>query len=165
MDELPEVTVPPLPANVVPRPEALDALREKVLARQGQQSYTIALTAVEGMGGIGKTVLAQMLCRDERIRKAFPDGILWQTIGKESEIKPEFRLRAVVEALRGEADKAVKTGMAAADQYRLLMRDKAALLVIDDVWSADDVRPWLAESVRSRVLFTTRDANIAGAVG
>src|SRR5215469_5294863 len=165
MDELPEVTVPPLPPNLVPRPEALEALREKVLANQGQQSYTIALTAIQGMGGIGKTVLAQMLCRDETIKKAFPDGIFWQTIGKESEIKSELRLRAVVEALRSDADKSVKPGMAAADQYRLLMRDKAALLVIDDVWNADDVVPWLAESTRSRVLFTTRDTSIGGAVG
>src|SRR5215813_14174887 len=165
MDELPEVSVPPLPVNLVLRPEAVDALCEKVLANQNQSSQTIALTAVEGMGGIGKTVLAQMLCRDERIKKAFPDGIFWQTIGKESEIKPESRLHAVVEALRSDADKQVKPGMAAADQYRSLMRDQAALLVIDDVWSADDIQPWLAESARSRVLFTTRDASIAGAVG
>src|SRR5215470_15299562 len=123
MDELPEVTVPPPPVNLVPRPEALNALCEKVLPKQSEQNQSIALTAVEGMGGIGKTVLAQMLCRDERIRKAFPDGILWQTIGKESEIKSELRLRAVVEALRSDADKSVRPGMAAADQYRLLMRD------------------------------------------
>src|SRR5262249_20010638 len=102
---------------------------------------------------------------DPRIRKAFPDGIFWQTIGKESEIKPESRLRAIVEALRNDADKATKPGMAAADQYRMLMRDKAALLVIDDVWDANDLRPWLAESTRSRVLFTTRDTSIAGVVG
>jgi deoxyadenosine/deoxycytidine kinase len=34
------------------------------------------LTALEGMGGIGKTVLAQALFKDEVVRQAFPDGLV-----------------------------------------------------------------------------------------
>ena len=37
--------------------------------------------------------------------------------------------------------------------------------MVDDVWEARDLEPFLAESPRSRLLFTTRDANIAAAVG
>lgn len=159
--EVVEVTVPPLPGNLVPRKQALDALRETVLANQGRRR-TIAFTALEGMGGIGKTVLAQMVCHDNRIKKRFRDGILWQTIGRESGVKPELRLRAVVKAL----GKGVpKSEIAAVDQYRRLMRNKAVLIVIDDVWDAKDIQPWLVESAKSRVLFTTRDSSIAAAVG
>jgi hypothetical protein len=32
---------------------------------------------LHGMGGIGKTVLAQALCHDEVVQQAFPDGIIW----------------------------------------------------------------------------------------
>jgi WD40 repeat protein len=37
---------------------------------------------VQGMGGIGKTVLAAALAHDSEVRQAFPDGIYWLTIGQ-----------------------------------------------------------------------------------
>jgi hypothetical protein len=40
-----------------------------------------------------------------------------------------------------------------------------ALVVVDDVWRVEDLEPLLAESPRSRLLFTTRDASIAAGVG
>ena len=46
-------------------------------------------------------------------------------------------------------------------QYRDVLQKKAALIVLDDVWSAGDVRPFYAESPRSRLLFTTRNVSIA----
>ena len=36
------------------------------------------------MGGIGKTVMARALCDDPKVQLAFPDGILWATLGKEA---------------------------------------------------------------------------------
>jgi hypothetical protein len=45
------------------------------------------------------------------------------------------------------------------------MRGKAALIVVDDVWRTGDIEPFRAESPRSRLLFTTRMADIAAAVG
>jgi len=51
------------------------------------------------------------------------------------------------------------------NRYRTAMQAKAALMVVDDVWRAADLKPFLAESLRSRLLFTTRDASIAAAVG
>src|ERR1035441_4484993 len=53
---------------------------------QDAPSRNIALTALQGMGGIGKTVLAQALCHDEVVRDAYPDGIFWFAIGKESRL-------------------------------------------------------------------------------
>jgi ATP/maltotriose-dependent transcriptional regulator MalT len=70
--------VPALPENFVPRPELLDALRNTLFAEGANRN--IALTAMQGMGGIGKTVLAQALCHDEVVQQAFPDGIFWFSI-------------------------------------------------------------------------------------
>ena len=122
---------------------------------------TIALTSVQGMGGIGKTVLVQALCEDPRVKAAFPDGIFWQSIGKESAYKMADRLRAVCLALNGNCE----FSRSEADHYQLLMRDKRALLIVDDVWSAGDIQPWLATAPGSRVLFTTRNQEIAAGVG
>ena len=53
----PFATVPPLPANFISRPEVTQPLIEDVLSTSG----TVALTAIEGMGGIGKTMVANEL--------------------------------------------------------------------------------------------------------
>jgi hypothetical protein len=46
-----------------------------------------------------------------------------------------------------------------------LLHDKACLLVVDDAWQADSVRPFLVGGPRCRVLVTTRDATLARKVG
>ena len=48
--------------------------RNAVITDDGNRH--IALTALAGMGGIGKTVLAQALCQDEVVQQAFPDGVI-----------------------------------------------------------------------------------------
>ena len=35
-----------------------------------------------GQGGIGKTVLAAALAGDEAVRRHFPDGVFWVTVGE-----------------------------------------------------------------------------------
>ena len=157
------VTAPPLPVNFVERPEALEALRDALFAEGGAGRH-IALTALEGMGGIGKTVLAQALCHDEVVQQAFPDGIIWVTVGKESTYDLVTRMREVGKALKDDLSR-YDTALGCTNQYRTTVRAKAALIVVDDVWRARDVEPFRAESPRSRLLFTTRDASIAPAVG
>jgi hypothetical protein len=65
-------TVPPLPPNFIDRPEISEPLRSKLLSNSG----ALALTAIEGMGGVGKTIVALGLCHDPLVRAAFPDGII-----------------------------------------------------------------------------------------
>lgn len=157
------VTAPPLPVNFVERPEALIALRNALITDEGGRH--IALTALEGMGGIGKTVLAQALCHDEVVQLAFPDGVIWVTVGKEATFDPLTRMKEVGKALGDDLSR-YDNELGAKNQYRNTIRSKAALIIVDDVWRTSDLEPLLAESSpRSRLLFTTRDASIAAAVG
>lgn len=157
------ITVPPLPVNFVERPEAVAALRNALMADDGGRH--VALTALQGMGGIGKTVLAQALCCDEVVQQAFPDGIIWVTIGKEAEFDALTRMKEVAKALGDDLAK-YDNLLSAKNQYRTTLTKKAALIVVDDVWRSSDLEPFLAEnSPRSRLLFTTRDASIAVGMG
>jgi len=156
------VTAPPLPVNFVERPEALAALRDALITDGGGRH--IALTALRGMGGLGKTVLAQSLCHDEVVQQAFPDGVIWVTAGKESTFDVVTRLREVGKALDDDLSR-YDNELGCRNQYRSTIRGKAALIVIDDVWKAADIEPLRAESPRSRLLLTTRDSDIAAAVG
>src|SRR5215469_3154389 len=152
---------PSLPQNFVNRPELLEALRN-TLFTEGENRNT-AITAMQGMGGIGKTVLARALCHNEVVQQAFPDGIFWFAIGKESQLDFPSRVKSVpgLDRLLGQYE-----GEAAClSQYRDVLRKKAALIVADDVWRASDVEPFIAESPRSRLLITTRDTSIGACFG
>jgi len=66
---------PPLPANFVDRPELLAKLRDALFEEAPNRN--IALTALHGMGGIGKTVLAQALCQDKVLLGQFVGRSPW----------------------------------------------------------------------------------------
>ena len=152
-------------AHLPERPEALAALRNALITDDGGRH--IALTAVQGMGGVGKTVLAQALCHDEVVQQAFPRWHRldhhWQRGNRPSMPSPACARSARPWATTSPA---TKTSLAAKNQYRSTIRKKAALIVVDDVWRSGDLEPLRAEdSPRSRLLFTTRDASIAAALG
>lgn len=152
---------PALPQNFVARRELLERFRNTLFNAGANRN--IAITAMQGMGGIGKTVLAEALCHDDVVQQAFPDGIFWFSIGKELQLDFCARMKSVpaldrlLGAYEGEA--------ACINQYRNVLREKAALIVVDDVWRTSDIQPFVAESPRSRLLITTRDTSIGAWFG
>jgi hypothetical protein len=156
------VTAPPLPRNYIERPQALENLRNAVIADEPGPS--IALTALRGMGGIGKTILAQALSHDEVVQEAFPDGIVWTTVGKDVSHSLKVRMQEVRRALGDKPDRE-ETESECVNRYRTLLQEKAALVIVDDIWRTSDLEPFLAKSRRSRLLFSTRDGAIAAATG
>jgi WD40 repeat protein len=151
------VTAPKLPPNFIPRPEELADLRRAVIG--DGTAATTALTALRGLGGIGKSVLAQALCQDKVIQEAFPDGVIWISIGREPGDLVR-QMREVGRALR-DGPEHYDTPNGSINRLRTILRDRAALLVLDDVWDKRHVDPFLVEAPRCRVLFTTRNGNIA----
>lgn len=156
------VTAPPTVMNFVERSEALAALRDALFADHNRQP--LAVTALAGMGGIGKTVLAHALTRDGVVQDAFPDGVVWITVGREQTSDLVTTFREVGKAL-GDDLQRYDTLPACINQYKTALAQKAALIVVDDIWRKSDLEPFLAESKRSRLLFTTRDAAIARFIG
>jgi WD40 repeat protein len=156
------VTVPPLPRTYLELPDVIATLRRLLLTDDNGPG--IALTAFHGMGGIGKTVTAQALSHDEHIQAAFPDGIVWTAVGRDEAVDLLARMQDVCRAL-GDEPQGAPSKLAYVNHYRTLMRRKAALVIVDDVWRVADIEPFMADSPRSRLLFTTRDTSIAAATG
>jgi hypothetical protein len=121
------VTAPPLPTAFVPRPSEMEELRRAIIGDGG--SRQIALTALRGMGGVGKSVLAAALCGDEIVQAAFPDGVIWVTIGREPQsLIPQ--MREIGKALGDDpalflGAQAVKLGMLEPEQANALLREWA----------------------------------------
>jgi WD40 repeat protein len=115
-------------------------------------------TALRGSGGFGKTTLAQALCMDERVQRAFPDGILWTTLGEH--LSEAERLGRVLDLLRwwtGEEVPSFTDASAASAELRQRLAGQGVLLVVDDVWQSADLAPFLGLGPGSAVLVTTRD--------
>ena len=156
------ITAPPQVANYVDRPDAVTALRNALFSEDHRPP--IALTALAGMGGIGKTVLAKALTDDPVVRRAFPDGIVWITAGRER--RRDFLAdMGEIARVAGEDLDSCRDNQEREQAYRTLLAGRAMLIVVDDVWSTADIEPLLAESPRSRFLFTTRDQSIGRFVG
>ena len=108
-----------------------------------------------GAGGYGKTVLALALCHDERVQEAFDDGILWVTFG-ERPSNLVNKVEDLIYTLSGE--KPGYTSLEAATTHLVkLLADRDILLVLDDVCSSADLKPFLQGGKRCARLITTRN--------
>jgi len=144
-----------LPKNFVHRPVEFEKMIASLLDENKEEPMAIT-TALKGAGGFGKTTLALAVCHDERIARAFDDGILWVTLG-ESPGDIVNKIADLIIRLAGE-NPGYTTVEAASDHLAGLLEDRDILLVIDDVWDAAHLRPFLRGGARCTRLITTRNS-------
>ena len=123
-----------------------------------------------GLPGSGKTVMARAFARDEDVRRAFPDGVLWITLERDEGQPIDFsRLQSVWgRALRDPAmpPSGYPDKLTGAAQLRSLLQNKACLLIVDDVWDVEQVRPpFLVGGPQCLLLLTTRRLEVADEIG
>jgi hypothetical protein len=153
--------VPPIPSYFVERPEVSVELKKLLLSAETAKTGTLVISAIYGLGGIGKSTLAAALAWDKEVQAYFPDGIFWATLGQQPDIL-SF-LHGWIQSL-GDYD-FKPTGVDAASlQLRTLLADKKALLVVDDLWNAEDVEPFRVAGAGCKLLVTTREAPVKGAI-
>jgi hypothetical protein len=149
---------PPAPALVVGRDRDLVRLKERLGAPSTDQKRR--LTVIRGWPGVGKTTLVTALAHDAEVAAAFPDGVLWASIGEQPDARTE--LRALRRALTGrEVASPAETLEDIAGEVRALLAGKRILIVIDDVWEAAAAAPFLVAGSESVTLLTTRFADVA----
>ncbi|MCX5202700.1 NB-ARC domain-containing protein [Streptomyces sp. NBC_00237] len=155
----PVVEFQPVPAQLpsgipdfIGREEALAVLR-RALDDGGD---TPVITAIAGMGGVGKSVLATRFAH--QIKERFPDGQLYADLygTAEDPEHPKTALDAFLTAL-GVPRRALPSGTAdAARLLRTVLADRRVLVVLDDARDAAQVRPLLPGSAGSAVVITSR---------
>jgi hypothetical protein len=158
--------IPALPSHFLRRQPDLDRLGALVLA-DVQRPVVITsakqATALQGMGGIGKSVLAAAFARSAKARRAFSNGIVWIRAGVGAD--PLSCMRQLGLAFDGALEEYVSMEIASVHLPRLVA-DKVCLVVLDDVWDLAQLAPLRdALGPRCRLLFTTRDAGSVTAVG
>ncbi|WP_084226980.1 NB-ARC domain-containing protein [Nostoc sp. KVJ20] len=153
---------PPLPTYFVERPEYSDDLKTRLLNGSSSDSRTLVITAIHGLGSVGKSTLAAALAHNAEIQSRFCDGILWATLGQQPDVLS--LLSGWVQALGDYNFKPISIE-ATSTHLRTLLYDKAVLLVVDDAWNTKDASVFNVGGVRCQVLVTTREGAIADALG
>lgn len=143
---------PDLREEFVPRPNESNALLVRLLDPSRMNPIAIT-TALQGAGGFGKTTLAVALCHHEDVISAFDDGILWATLGETPKIQD--KLTKLYAALTGERPQFIDVDDASI-QLAARLDQKNCLIVIDDVWDPNHVKPFLRGGKHCARLITTR---------
>ncbi|WP_287704839.1 MULTISPECIES: NB-ARC domain-containing protein [unclassified Microcystis] len=152
---------PPKPSYFVERPEVSIELKKLLLSETTEKTGTLVISAIYGLGGIGKSTLAAALAQEKEVQAFFPDGIFWATLGQQPDIL-SF-LHGWIQALGDYNFK--PTGIDAASLHlRTLLADKKALLVVDDLWNVEDIDPFIVAGNHCKLLITTREVPVKGAI-
>jgi tetratricopeptide (TPR) repeat protein len=163
------VTLPdrPVPAQLPPdvpeftgRAEEVAKLHEHLAStrdRHTGRSRTVAISAIAGKPGIGKSALAIHLAH--QLAPAFPDGQLYVNLrGTERQrLAPAVVLGQFLHALRL-PDEDIPTELdEQVARYRTLLASRRILVVLDNAADAAQVRPLLPGSRTCAVLITSRN--------
>ena len=162
-DRLVEPVAPPEPVlpldlpSFVARTEHLAELDR--LRNQARRSSTVAIAVISGTGGIGKTALAVRWAHRRLSR--FPDGCLYLDLRgfhPDSPLDPGGALAALLRRL-GVPGTSVPHGFEERrERYLQLLSGKRMLIVLDNAFSAEQVRPLLPPGTSTCfVLVTSRD--------
>ena len=158
----------PVPGSAVPRqlpaaPEIFTGRTAELaqldrLLRDRETSTPVVISAVSGMGGIGKTALAVHWAH--QARESFSDGELYidmqgyHPTGRP--VAPEAALGQFLISLGVAADRIPVALGEQAGLYRTLMAGRRMLVLLDNVRDVEQVRPLLPGSPEGRVLITSR---------
>jgi len=157
------VAVPELPACFLAQPDRIKSLRDLLLIDLQKPvvvSGVAARVGLQGMGGIGKSVLASALAHRPEVRRAFPDGIFWITLGQKPQLAELQRWLA-----RELGDEALFPDERSGKEcLRTLLAGRKVLLVLDDVWQREDAEAFNVIGAMGRILMTTRDAGLVTAL-
>ena len=147
---------------VVDRPNEVD----QIVAALRRSAGTVGITtAVHGAGGFGKTTVAKMVRADRRVLRRFRRRVYWVTLGRDV---GKQALPGLVNGLIGQVDPGqaatfTDARQAAEQLAAVLAAGPRRLVVLDDVWSEEQLAAFPVAGRCARLVTTRIPSLVKGA--
>ncbi|XP_027337046.1 putative disease resistance protein RGA1 [Abrus precatorius] len=137
------------------------------LLRQSHEKERVSVIAIVGIGGLGKTALAQLVYNDLEVKNFF-EMQMWVCVSDNFDVKTI--LKKILESITGDQ---VEDKLSLGNLQRKLhqkISGKKYLLVLDDIWNESydkwaELRKYLMCGAQdSKILVTTRSDNVSKAM-
>lgn len=157
-----KLTAPPFLAPPLPPYELVG--RKAILTNLKEQLFTggsLALSALNGLPGVGKTALAVALAHDREVLEHFRDGVLWAGLGRQGDAFALLGSWALeLDIPRDELTK-LTTIEARAKAIHAKIGMRHMLLVVDDAWQPEAALAFKVGGPNCAHLVTTRIPEVA----
>jgi WD40 repeat protein len=143
------------PDWAVERPAELAAVvKALVRGKSGTAGITVGLY---GAGGFGKSTLALMAGTDRQVRDRFGGRVFWVTVGQDRGVDAITKhVNDMIYLISGEESRFSDPEKARQHLGSVLNAGPRRLLIWDDVWDGEQLRPLAQGSKRCACLVTTR---------
>ncbi|MEU5520821.1 NB-ARC domain-containing protein [Streptomyces sp. NPDC047860] len=157
-----QLAPPPL-GETAHRAEISASVKAVLLGREHEGRAPVLF--LEGYGGIGKTTVALQTCRLPDVAERFPGGVVWTVVGQ-SRTGPDLadHIADICEHLSGRRPTTTDPLLVGALLGEILDETGPALVVVDDVWTEEQVSAFLVGGAGSARIFTARNRGLAPAV-
>ncbi|GAC1646038.1 MAG: hypothetical protein NVS4B12_12640 [Ktedonobacteraceae bacterium] len=151
--------IPPLPTQMhelIGRDDLLYQLKTHLLSQR-----SLALSALNGLPGVGKTAIANQLAHDSDIQAHFQHGILWAGVGKHSNIIGLLSNWAALLSIASSEIARLTNPAEWGNTLRDVIGARRILIVLDDVWRIEDAFALKVGGPQCTYLLTTRFPQLA----
>ena len=127
-----------------------------------EKENSFSVISIVGKGGLGKTIIAQLVYNDERVTRCF-DLLAWVCVSEEFDVKRV--IKATIESI-SKTNCGVSELSPLQKELAETVKGKTILIVLDDVWNENQslwelLKVPFKEAKLVRILVTTRNTKVA----
>lgn len=148
--------VPKLPEGYEVLSNAFNEMKSKLVGKKNNDGLK-PLLILSAQSGMGKSALVSALAQDADVRRSFPDGVYWVTIGQDADVlthQLEF-----IHTLGANVPEFIDAEVGT-EHLRRLCETQVSLVIFDDVVDAQELLSFNVSSETCQVIVTTSDQEL-----